>query len=135
VVKNLILITSEAERERAVAWVFSAKPGSRVILEEPQHSSEGNARMWALLTRLSEELEWHGQHYSPGMWKDFFMHAFKGVVWMPAENGGYVPVGRGTGELTAAERREFIRLIEEFGARHGVDFGLPREADGNRTRP
>lgn len=126
-VKPLILIDSEAERERAIAWCFRAELGSRVIFEAPQRSSEGNAKMWALLTRISEELEWHGEHYSPGQWKDYLLHRFHGVTWMPAEDGGYVPVGRSTGELKADERREFIGIIEAFAARNGVDLSLARE--------
>lgn len=131
-VKPLILIDSEQERERAIRWIFNAEPGSRVILEQPQRSSEGNARMWALLTRISEEVEWFGAHYSPGQWKDYFMHEFAGVVWMPTDVGGYVPVGRSTGELKAEERRDFIALLEDFLARRGMDIGLTH-ADAPRA--
>lgn len=128
--KPLILIDSEAERERAIAWLFRADLGSRVILEPPQRSSEGNARMWALLTRMSEEVEWFGQRYSPSQWKDYHMHDFGGVTWMPCDVGGYVPVGRSTGELKAEERRQFIALLEDFLARHGIDLGFaPETAD------
>jgi NinB protein len=121
--RTMLLIHDEHDREKLARWVEQAEPGTIVEFSSYAAStSKQNARLWALLTRLSRELRWHGEHYSPADWKDYMMHAYRGAKWMPDEKGGYVPVGRSTAALTAAEHAELTRLIVAFAARQGIDL-------------
>jgi hypothetical protein len=115
-------------RARAHHWIGVAPRGTRVEFKAPKRSLDQNSRMWLMLTEVSRQLVWHGQHYTPPEWKDFFMGAYKGERWMPAEYGGVVPIGRSTSDLSKEEHGELMTLIEAFCARHRVT--LPWDEDG-----
>jgi hypothetical protein len=114
------MLNGPKEREQAATWVFQAKPGSRFELRDPSRSREQNARLWVMLTTIAKQLDWFGKRYSPEAWHDYFMNQYRGVVWMPDELGGMVPVGRSTSELTVKEHHELTQLIEAFAARQGI---------------
>lgn len=115
-------IISEATREKVVAWVRKAPVGMRVTFMEAKRTDAQNRLMWPLLTALSEQLVWHDQKYTPDDWKDFVMHQLGNGRWMPAEEGGMVPIGMRTSQLSVAEMGDLIEVIYAFGARSGVSF-------------
>ncbi len=73
-----------------------------------------------MLTRVSEQLLWHGQKYTTEELKDYIFHALRGEKWMPFEEGGMIPIGRSTSALTMDEHSELTTLIEAFATRQGV---------------
>ncbi len=99
----------------------NAAKGTRVEFKAPKRSTPQNERMWLILTAISK-LEWHGQRYTPMEWKDYMMHAYRGEKWMPAEDGGMVPIGRSTSDLSKHEFGELMELMESFCARHGINL-------------
>lgn len=109
--------------DKARSWISKAPPGTRITFQGPKRSVPQNDRMWVMLTAISIGLLWYGQRYAPEEWKDFFMHAYRGEKWMPAEDGGMVPIGRSTSRLSKEEHSELTTIIEAFAARHGVDLG------------
>lgn len=117
-----IIIHTQADRNKAASWARQAPAGTRVDFVESKRSIPQNDRMWALLTAVADQLLWHGQKYDTAAWKDYFMHAYRGEKWMPAEDGGMVPIGRSTSKLTKEEHSELTALIEAFCARQGVDI-------------
>lgn len=121
--RTVIILARPIDRERAATLCFKAEPMTVVELREPARSREANARMWAMLTRISKELNWHGQKYPPEAWRDWFMHYHVGESWMPAEDGqGMVPVGRSTAPLKVDQHRALCQRIQDFAARHGVEL-------------
>lgn len=114
----LVLATDEI-RQRALGWVSKAPAGTRVEFKAPKRSLPQNDRLWLLLGAVAK-LEWHGQRYSAEDWKDYFMHAYRGEKWMPAEYGGMVPVGRSTSDLAKDEFGELMTLIEAFCGRQNI---------------
>lgn len=108
------------DRAKVHAWAEKAPAGTRVIFQGPQRSLDQNSRLWAMLTDISSQLLWHGQHWPADAWKDFFVHSYRGARFMPAEDGGYVPIGRSTSQMTKEEMGELQDLIEAFASRHGV---------------
>lgn len=117
-----LFLNTEADRKKAASWARQAPHGTRVDFVENKRSVDQNSRMWCLLTAVADQLEWHGQKYDTASWKDWFMHAYRGERWMPAEDGGMVPIGRSTSKLTKEEHSELTALIEAFCARQGVDI-------------
>lgn len=113
-------IMSDAKRATILAWVRRAPVGMIVELRESKRTADQNAKQWPMLTEISQQLLWHGQKYPPEDWKDFLMHQLRGGRWMPAEDGGMVPVGFRTSELTKAEFSDLIEVINSFAARNGV---------------
>lgn len=121
--RAFVILNQPQDRERAAALVFRATLGTCVELQDPgTRTAEQNRKMWALLTRLAKNLEWHGEYYPAEAWRDYFMHELKGAQWMPHEKGGMVPIGRSSGSLSVAEHHELITLIKEFAARQGVEL-------------
>ena len=101
----------------------AAAVGMRVTFQEQKRTDAQNRLMWPYLTAISQQLEWHGQKYTPDDWKDFLMHQLGRGRWMPAEDGGMVPIGMGTSDLSKAEFGDLITVIQAFAARQGVVLG------------
>lgn len=101
----------------------AAAIGLRVTFQEQKRTQAQNRLMWPYLTAISQQLEWHGQKYTPDDWKDFLMHQLGRGRWMPAEEGGMVPIGMRTSDLSKAEFGDLILVIQAFAARHGVILG------------
>jgi hypothetical protein len=117
-------------RAKLHAWLAKAPVGMIVEFRENKRTSEQNSKLWPMLTDISLQLTWHGQKYPPEDWKDFLMHQLRGGRWMPAEDGGMVPVGFRTSELTKAEFSDLIEVAYAFGARNGVEWSEPQVIDG-----
>lgn len=124
--RALFVLANEDVRYKVVESVWRAEPGSRVEIKGPKRTLDQNARMWATLTDIAEQVDWHGVKYSPEDWKDYFMHAMKRARWMPCEEGGLVPIGMHTSSISKSEMSDLVILMEEFGARNGVAFGDSR---------
>lgn len=120
-----ITVHSPEDRVKARDWCMGSPLGTRITFQARKRSVEQNDRLWLLLDRVSRQLLWHGQRYGSAEWKDYFMHAYRGEKWMPAEDGGMVPIGRATSNLSKDEFGELMALIEAFCARH--DVSLPWE--------
>ncbi|MEL6257867.1 MAG: recombination protein NinB [Pseudomonadota bacterium] len=120
--RAVLELNGRYDREKAANWIALAPAGTRVEFKKPRRSNEANAMMWVLLTAVAGQLEWHGQKLSSEDWKDYFMHSFRRARWVPDEDGGMVPIGMRTSDLSKEEMGDLIELIQEFGARHGVEF-------------
>lgn len=94
--------------------VLTVKPSTR--------SLEQNARMWAMLTEISEQVEWYGHRLTAEEWKDVFSAAMKRAKVVPGLDGGFVVCGQSTSKMTRAEMSEMQTLMEAFGAERGVRF-------------
>lgn len=119
-------IVANPIRAKLHALVDRAREGMIIEFREAKRSGDQNAKMWAMLTDLSAQLTWHGQKYPPEDWKDFLMHQLRGGRWMPAEDGGMVPIGFRTSALTKAEFSDLIEVIYAFGSRQGVAWTEPQ---------
>lgn len=105
-------------------WLDRAIAGRlRVTFQEQKRTDAQNRLMWPYLTAISQQLEWHGQKYTPDDWKDYLMHQLGRGRWMPAEEGGMVPIGMRTSDLSKAEFGDLIVVIQAFAARNGVVLG------------
>jgi len=117
------------------AWVWCKAmlmAGHRLTLEihKATRSSEQNARMWAMLTEIARQVDWHGQKLTPEDWKDMATAALKRQRVVPGIDGGFVVLGQRTSKMTIGEMSELMDFLEAFGAEHDVRFSAPayREA-------
>lgn len=120
--RAVLTLNTNADRARATAWIAKADAGVRVEFKKARRSNDANALMWVLLTEIATQLDWHGQRYSPEDWKDYACHALRRARWMPSEDGGMVPIGMRTSDLSKEEMGELIEFLYAFGAQHGVEF-------------
>ncbi len=105
--------------------------GRRMVLElKPEtRSLAQNARLWAMLTDISEQVQWYGRKLSAEDWKHLFTaHLCKQDV-VPGLDGGFVVLGKSTSQMTKSEMGDLQTLIEAWGAEQGVRFSAPRWVD------
>lgn len=110
--------------QQAKAHLMAGQPMC-VELKEKTRSVEQNARMWAMLTDVSRQVEWYGKKLTPEEWKDVFSAAHKKHKVVPGIDGGFVVVGASTSKMSIREMGELMELIEAFGAQQGVRFTAP----------
>lgn len=101
--------------------------GQKMVVEvkEMTRSVEQNARLWALLTDVSRQVEWYGQKLTPEEWKDVFTASLNRHKVVPGIDGGFVVLGMRTSKMSIREMGELMELIEAFGAQRGVRFTAP----------
>lgn len=101
--------------------------GHRLVLEvKPEtRSLSQNARLWAILTDVSEQVEWYGRKLTPDDWKNVFTAALSKQDVVPGIEGGFVVLGKATSKMTKSEMAELQTLIEAFGVQRGVKFTAP----------
>lgn len=125
--RALLILANDKVRERAAHWIKIAPVGTRVTFQAPRRSLDQNSKLWASLTDIATQLVWHGQRYSPEDWKDLLMASLRQARWMPAEDGGMVPIGMRTSDLSKGEMSDLLEIIMAFGANHGVTFSEPAD--------
>lgn len=99
--------------------------GHRLIVEvKPEtRSSEQNAKLWACLTDVSQQVDWYGKKLTPEDWKHVFSSSLRKLDVVPNIDGtGFVALGLSTSRMTKGELSDLIELIHAFGAQRGVTF-------------
>jgi len=99
--------------------------GHRMMIElKPEtRSLEQNARLWAMLTDISQQVDWYGKKLSPEDWKHVFSSSLRKLDVVPNLDGtGFVALGLSTSKMTRAEMSDMQTLMEAFGAGKGVKF-------------
>jgi len=110
-----------------IIWPFVKNhtfSGVKIVVEAKREtrSLEQNARLWALLTDVSKQVDWYGHKLTPEEWKDVFTAALKKEKVVPGINGGFVVLGQSTSKMSIAEMVELQTLIEAFGADKDVKW-------------
>ena len=130
-------LTDGEVRGRAVTLCRKLKSGWRVIVSGRNRSLEQNAKLWPMLTEISNTFLWHGVKWTPEQWKHFFLNYLQTecnydvarMDFMPAHDGGYIPVGRKSSLLTVEQFSDLITLIQKFCDEQEIDLREPRHAD------
>lgn len=125
--KQLFILAHDVARQRAVDAVKHAPAGFRVVIDEPKRNLDQNARMWAMLRDVSEQVEWYGNRLTDEDWKNLFTAVLKDQRTVPGINGGFVVMGLSTSRMTKGEMSELIELMFAFGAERGVVWSDPQE--------
>jgi hypothetical protein len=122
--RALVTLSTKQSREKVAHWAMTAPWGTRVEFKEAKRSTDQNAKMWACLTDIAQQLPWHGLKLSPDDWKLIFLDALKREVRMVPniDGNGFVNLGRSSSDLSKGEMADLITIILEFGERHGVKF-------------
>jgi hypothetical protein len=98
--------------------------GKRLTLEvKPETRSDlQNRRMWAMLTDISQQVDWHGIRLSPEDWKAIFTAAMKKARIVPGLDGGFVVLAQSSSRMSRTEMSEMQEMMAAFGAERGVTF-------------
>ena len=122
--REVVILNGEQERKRAAHWAFKLPDGTRATFKAPRRSLPQNDKMWAALTDVATQLQWHGLKLSPEDWKLIFLDSLKRELRaVPNLDGsGFVNLGRSSSDLSKQEMTDLIDLIHMFGANHNVAF-------------
>lgn len=125
--RAMLTIHGAADRERACKWIAQAPFGTRIEFKATKRSLPQNDLMWALLTELARQLEWHGQKLTPDDWKLVMLDGLKRELRIVPniDGNGFVNLGRSSSDLSKAEMGDLIELIQMFGSKHDVQFNDP----------
>lgn len=120
--RRLFILAHPQARANAIVAVKQAPDGYRVEIKPATRSLEQNARMWAMLTDLAEQVVWHGQRLTAENWKDVLTAGLRRQQVVPGIDGGFVVLGTSTRKMTKPEMAELIEFITAFGTQQGVVF-------------
>lgn len=128
--RALLIMTDRVTRQRAATWCLNAPAGTRVEFKEAKRTTDQNALMWASLTEIARQVEWHGLRLSADDWKLIFLAGLNQEMRLVPniEGTGFVNLGRSSSDLSKAEMGDLIEIIFKFGAERGVEF-----SDGQGT--
>lgn len=87
-----------------------------------KRSIEQNARLWAILTHVSEQIaDENGKKYSPETWLSFFKSKILGKDTMVVDGELHL-VEKRSSTLKVVEFGNFMTQIEAWAVDHGVNF-------------
>lgn len=121
-VKKTFILAHDTARRGVGAFAMTAPDGWHVTFRPPTRSLDQNARMWAMLTDVSEQVEWYGRKLSPEAWKCVFSASLKKQDVVPGLHGDFVVIGQSTSQMTIREMSDLMELMAAFGAERGVKF-------------
>ncbi len=97
-----------------------------IKLADSQRSLDQNAKMWAMLNDISEQVQWYGQHLSREDWKHVITAHLSGQKMVPGIEGGFVAVGQSTRKMSIKAMGDVIECCYWFGAEKGVEWTDPK---------
>lgn len=132
--RAVLVLVSDAIREKAKRWVAGLPQGTRVTFLGPRRTLPQNDRMWAMLTDIATQKEHCGRRYPPEVWKVLFLEELgKHAEYIPTlEGSDLVAIGQSSSDLSIPEMSDMIELMFAWGARNGVAFHELEEAEPTR---
>jgi NinB protein. len=121
------ILSNDTVRERAISLIRQSPDRSRVEIKDPLRSLDQNAKMWAMLTDISQQLELKGEKYPPEDWKTLILHEMgKETRFIPSLDGhGFVPLGVSSSKLSKQEMSDLIEYIYALGSQQNVIWSEP----------
>lgn len=130
VTPRIFRLVHQEARQRAAQACLEAPEGWEVKVLEPKRNNDQNAKLWALLSDVSEQVEWYGKQMTPEDWKHVFSAGLRKLTVVPSLDGsGFVALGMSTSRLSKREFSDLIELIYAFGSERGVRWTEPEMAE------
>mgnify|MGYP002712974777 CR=1 FL=1 len=94
---------------------------------QKRRSLDQNAKLWAMLTDISVQVEWpvdgRMQRLPPEDWKEILTAGLNRHQRIAAGvDGGFVSLGARTSRMTVAEMKELLDFVDYFGGEHEVQW-------------
>jgi hypothetical protein len=127
--RPILILANDRVRQRAVHWVMTAEPGTRVEFKKPRRTLDQNAKFWAMLGDIARQYTWHGVRMAPADWRLVFLDALdREMQIVPNLAGdGFVNLVQSSSDLTVGEMRDLIEILYAWGAHadHPVKWSEP----------
>lgn len=114
-------------------WIrekFSIHPYIVVrLLDGLTRTLDQNAKLWPMLTDISQQVTWYGKKYSKDDWKTILTGSYRRSEFVPNVDGsGFVVLGMSTSKMNRKVFSDLIEFIYSFGASQGVKWSEKSEA-------
>ncbi len=132
--RYLVVLNTQADREKATRYISAAPWGTRVELKAAKRSLPQNDRMWAMLSDIAAQKEHGGRKFTPDQWKIIFMAACgREVQFIPSLDGKtFIPWGQSSSDLSREEMTDLIEFMFSWGAENDVTFHEPKPSHSPR---
>lgn len=124
-----ILLIGPIQKQYAKQCIDQAPPDYVCLITKKTRSIMQNARLWAMLTDISRQVDWYGKKMSPESWKHVFSASLKKQEAVPGLDGGFVVLGQSTSRMTISEMRDMQELMSAFGAERDVQWSEPERPE------
>lgn len=119
-------MVDQARKNNAIQFIQQLPTDSdkplTITIQDRNRTLEQNARLWATLRDISEQVVWYGRKMDSESWKHVFTAALKRQETVPGIDGGFVVLGQSTSKMRVSEMRDLIELMKAFGAERGVKW-------------
>lgn len=132
--KQTIFLVGPTQKQYAKQCIDAAPADYVVEIRKKTRSLEQNARLWAMLTDISRQVEWYGRMLKPEDWKHVFSAALKKQEAVAGLDGGFVVLGQPTRNMTIQEMKNLMDLMSAFGDERGVKWSEPERQDDEYMR-
>lgn len=121
--RALLVIHGQTDRLRVASLAGKVPPGTRVEFKAAKRTLPMNDKLWAMLTDISRQVEWHGRKLTPGDWKDVFTASVRNSRVVPGiDPGTFVVLGLHTSDMSKDEFSDLLELMTAFAVERGVVF-------------
>ena len=91
-----------------------------ISMYKKRRSNDQNAKMWAMLQDVSDQVCWCEEVLTKENWKDIFTASLKKQQAVPGIDGGFVVLGTGTRNMSTSDISDLIELMNAFASEHEV---------------
>jgi len=120
------VLHNDGYKSNAIRYIqnLPTKPLFKCTISEVKsiRSIEQNAKMWAMLTDISRQVDWYGNKLTKEEWKIVLTAGLKQQKVVPGLDGGFVAIGSSTSKMSIAEMADLITLGYAFGNEKGVKW-------------
>jgi len=120
------VLHNDSFKSNAIRFIqnLPTKPLYKCVISEVKsiRSIEQNAKMWAMLTDISRQVDWYSNKLSKEEWKIVLTAGLKKQKVVPGLDGGFVAIGSSTSKMSIAEMADLITLGYAFGNEKGVKW-------------
>ena len=126
--KQFFILAHELARKNAMQAVLEAPTGYAVEIKPKNRTLDQNAKIHALIQRISQKVVWAGKLQEVETWKRLLTAAWlrargEPVEMLPAIDGyGVDVVFRPTSKLTVEEMSEFIEYVQAWAVEQGIQI-------------
>ncbi len=127
---DLIRLTGKPQREYAKRKIDAAPDGWFVSISEPTRTLDQNAKLHPMLEDIRRQVPGMNAFSRDDM-KLRFLNALgsEGRFLPVLEGEGVFPVGQRSSLLSKSQFSDLIELLYEYGARNGVRWSEPGQAE------
>lgn len=122
-----LVMAFPSDRRKAAALCMSVETNTRIEFKAPKRTVPQNDRMWVLLTKIAEQVPYHGVKLTPEDFKLIFLDALKRETRLVPnlDGNGFVSLRQSSSDLSRSEMADLFLIIERQAALWGVDVSHP----------